>query len=665
MGERQKLNEFEPVSYESWRELVARDLEGAPFEKKLVKRVAGIDVEPLYAPGRARPATAGLPGFAPYTRGSWALGAAEMGWDVRAEISLASPSAARDAILEELNGGASSISLVTVDSERGRGVVLGSLADLDTVLEHVALERVPVALSAGTAALEMAAGVVEVAAQRGVKLAALHGSFGADPIGTLAALGTLLSSLDVALDELAALARWTAEHMPGVRAVSVSTSAYHDAGADAASEVGIALATGVAYLRALSAAGMSVSDAARQIDFRFSIGRDFFVEMAKLRAARRTWARVVQAAGGDESAQAMIIHARTSFRTKTQRDPWVNLLRATAESFSAAAGGADSITTSAFDEALGESDEFARRMARNTQHLLRHESNLHRVVDPAGGSYYVETLSEELAQRAWQKLQALERAGGIAAALVEGSLQRELVEALAADRKAVETRRLPITGVNEFPNVSEERLRRGAFEHDATTSPVGVDSLDPARLVEAARERLRRGESFAALRVALSSGIPARAQVLLRERLAQPFEALRELADRKAASGKRPTVFLANLGSIAEHKARAGFAQNFFEAGGFAVLGNDGFASAEAAAEAFAKSGAELACLCASDGVYAELAEPTARALAASGPKAVVLAGSPGEREAAYRAAGVSDFIFVGINACQALRSLLERAGAV
>jgi methylmalonyl-CoA mutase len=665
MGQKSKLNEFEPVSYESWRELVARDLEGAPFEKKLVKRVAGIDIEPLYAPGHGHAAAAGLPGFAPYTRGSWTLGGAEMGWDVRAEVALSRPDAARDAILDELNGGATSIALVTADSERGRGLSLANLADLETVLEHVPLERVPVSVSAGAAAFELAAALVAVAEERGTRLAALHGSFGADPLGTLAALGVLPSSLDAALEELAALALWTSEHAPGMRAVTVNTSSYHEAGADAATDIGIALATGVAYLRALTAAGLSVSAAARQIGFEFSVGRDFFVEIAKLRAARRTWARAVASCGGDESAQAMVIRARTSFRTKTQRDPWVNLLRATAESFSAAAGGADVVTTSSFDEALGESDEFARRMARNTQHLLRHESSVHRVVDPAGGSYYVESITEELAQHGWRKLQELERAGGMAAALAAGTVQAQLAEALAAERKAVETRRLPITGVNEFPFVAEEPVRRSVPTALSLTLPVGVKAIDRARLFDDTRARLVAGESFTSLRHALATGSPAQVTKLRRERLAQPFESLRDVADGLAAAGERPKVFLANLGPIADHKARAGFAQNFFEAGGFAVLGNDGFASAEAAAAAFAKSGARLACLCASDATYAELAEATARALTALAPRALVLAGAPGERESAYRAAGVSDFIFVGTNACQVLRSLLERAGAV
>jgi methylmalonyl-CoA mutase len=375
----------------------------------------------------------------------------------------------------------------------------------------------------------------------------------------------------------------------------------------------------------------------------------------------------------------MRIHARTSARTKTQRDPWVNLLRGTAESFSAALGAADAITTHSFDAALGEPDEFGQRMARNTQHLLRHESNLHRVLDPAGGSFYVEALSSALAERAWAAFQELESQGGLSKALLDGTLQAQLERMLAQDQQAVETRKLAITGVNEFPHVKE-----------AEVVPVRVDVAQLAQRVAQAKAQaqaqlplselrvggerlaraitaLREGASFLEVQRALGfDSTPASCTPLTRKRLSEPFELLRDRADRSHASGSgRPRVFLANLGPIAEHKARAGYAQNFFEAGGFEVLGNDGFASAEAAAEAFAQSGADVCAVCSSDVVYAELAEASARALVQKGAKAIVLAGNPGEREAAYREAGVSEFIHVGTNLVSSLRALLSRAGVV
>jgi methylmalonyl-CoA mutase len=683
-GEPQKLNEFEPVSYEAWLKLVERDLAGAPFEKKLVKRVAGIDVQPLYVRKDAEPDGAGWPGFSPYTRGSYALGGAEMGWDVRHEVASGDPSDnASESILESLNGEASSLALVldraarAGTSEHGKeGISIENVAELERLLKDVLIDKIGISLDAGTTGFALAAGLVSVARRKKVKLDALSGSFGIDPLGTLATFGSLPGSLETALSDAAEAARWASEHSPRMRALTVDVSAYHEAGADAALEVAIALASGIEYLRALTRAGLSVDQAAQQILFRFSVGRDFFVEIAKLRAARRTWARVVEAAGGSPEAQALALHARTSRRTKTQRDPWVNLLRGTAESFSAALGGADAITTESFDAVIGDSDEFANRMARNTQHVLRHEANVHRVVDPAGGSWYIESLTEQLAQKAWTKLQGLERAGGITRALFEGSLQQELKGLLEAERKAVETRRIGIVGVNEFPNVSEAAVTRPSADsaraserakQAAEHSGEALAALDttPGARFTSAIESAEQGAAFSALRAALASGSPSRATALLRERLAQPFESLRDRSDRALEKhGQRPRAFLANLGPIPEHKARAGYAQNFVEAGGFLALTNLGFASAELAAEAFKESGAEVAVLCGSDTVYAELAIPTARALQKAGARAIVLAGSPGEHEAAYREAGVTDFIYVGVNAVDTLRSLLERTGA-
>lgn len=683
MGEQQKLNEFEPASYEAWLKLVERDLQGAPFEKKLVKRIAGIDVRPLYTRADAIPDGAGVPGALPFTRGGSALGSAEAGWDVRYELAQGEPEQAAQSIADNLNGGATSISLVLDLAARagtnahGReGIAIENLEALERVLAHVALDKVPVSLDAGASAVPVAAALIALAQRRKVALQALSGSLGIDPLATLASHGSLPVSLESALADAGEVALWTQRNAPGLRAVTVDTSCYHEAGADASTEVALALATGIEYLRALTRAGLAIDEAAQQIDFRFSIGRDFFVEIAKLRAARRAWARVVEAAGGSSRAQIMVVEARTSQRTKTQRDPWVNLLRGTAESFSAAVGGADAITTHSFDTVLGGTDGFGERLARNTQHLLRHESNLHRVVDPAGGSWYVESMTESLAQRAWQRMQSIERSGGMARALIEGSVQQELKGVLEGERKAVEQRKIPIIGVNEFPHVREEKLTRRAAgieraderaRRAAEQSSSALSSLktEPGARFTSALECVARGAAFGALRTALSGGPPAHCTPLLRERLAQPFEALRDRADRALdKSGRRPSVFLANLGPIPEHKARATYAQNFFEAGGFSTVLNDGFATPEAAAAAFTASGAEVAVLCSSDSVYEQLAEPTARALQQSGARAVVLAGNPGPREAAYRAAGVTDFVFVGTNAVDLLRSLLERLGA-
>lgn len=664
----QKLNEFEPASYEEWLKLVDRDLKGAPFDKKLVKRVAGIDVLPLYMQGNASGGHEGLPGLAPFTRGSHSLGQTENGWDVRQQIAQPDLASARRAISDELSFGTTSLLLRFEDALRGGlpddaqpGIPCRTLADLEQLLLEVSLDKTPIALDAGAGAAAAAAGLFALAKKRGLALKSLAGSLGLDPLASLVRSGNLPSSLAVSYAALCAVAAYTSREAPSVRSVCVDTAPYHDAGADAASEVALALATGLEYLRVLTDGGLSVDAAAKQIEFRFRIGRDFFLEIAKLRAARSCWSRIVSAAGGGSEAQAMFIHASTSTRTKTARDPWVNLLRATAESFSAAVAGADAITTGAFDVTLGASDEFARHLARNTQHLLRHEAQLARVIDPSGGSFYLETLTDKLARESWTKLQAFEKAGPLSAQLMEGKIQSELAKALEADRKAVETRKIAITGVNEFPNVREDKVTRtSTSKATTTTTTTNVSAFEMDKAIAA----LAAGASFAELTVRTEGA--AKAPVLTRARLSAPFEALRDISDRALETGgSRPKVFLANLGPIPEHKARAQFAQNFVEAGGFEALSNDGFATAEAAAAAFAASGAQVCCLCSSDEVYATLAVDAAKAIAAHKPAAIVLAGNPGEHEARYREAGITHFIFMGLNLVDSLRSLLERAGAV
>lgn len=677
----EKLNEFEPVSHAAWLKLVTDGLAGVPFDKKLVKRVAGLPLQPLYTrEQQGAPDGAGLPGSAPFTRGTSALGASQEGWDVCAEIHHPLPEEAAKTAREELAGWATSLLLRIAEPTSGpstkeatkerAGIAIAHLADLRHALSPVQLDAIKLYVDAGENALPTAALLLALAKDRGVQPAALSGSLGLDPLAALVTKGSLPTSIKGALDEMASAARWTDEHAPNLRAITVDTSPYHDASADVIQELAIALTTGLTYLRALHEHGLSVSAAAKQILFRFSIGRDFFVEIAKLRAARTCWAKLVAHAGGDESAQAMVIHAVTSWRTQTRRDPWVNLLRATAETFSAAAGGADVITTLGFDRALGASDELGRRLARNTQHLLRHEAHVHRVVDPAGGSWYVEDVTKSLAERAWSRFQAFERTGGLVQALEDGSLQAELKQSLAVEQKNVQARKITLTGVNEFPNVREAPLERDALGTrapqqlpDAHSGPV---TLDRKRLFATAIESAGAGATVPQLRAALAQNPPVRIEQVTRARLSEPFELLRDASDRVLAqTGKRPRIFLANLGPVAAHKARAGFAQNFFEAGGLEAISNDGFLTAEQAATAFASSGAEAAVICSSDELYTTLAVATARALRDRGAKAIALAGNPAAHEAEYRASGMTDFIYVGADVFETLRALLTRLGAL
>jgi methylmalonyl-CoA mutase len=562
----------------------------------------GVVVRPLYTGSTAVPPT-GTPGAAPFTRGGRAAGTAS--WDIRQHHADPDPLVTRDAILSDLDNGVTSVWL-----ELG-GDGLDPRA-LPVVLDGVYLDLAGVILDAG-ADTEAAAEALFTLANGGT----LSGNLGADPLGFKARTGTP-GDLAVATR----LARRCASDYPGLRAVTVDATAYHDAGGSDAEELGCAVATGVAYLRALTGAGLSLTEALAQLEFRYAANADQFLTIAKLRAARRLWARVAEVCGGPD-AGAQRQHAVTSSAMMTARDPWVNLLRTTLACFAAGVGGADAVTVRPFDAALGLPDGFARRVARNTQSLLIEESNVVRAADPAGGSWYVERLTEDLAGAAWSWFTEIERAGGMAAALDSGLVADRLAATWARRSQNLAHRRDALVGVSEFPNLSE---------------PLPVRASAPVRP---------------------GGGLP-------RHRYAEAFESLRDRADAhtRAQAGDRPRVFLATLGPLSAYTARASFAANLFAAGGIDTVlsGSAGLKStvpgsgdevAQTVA-AFTASGATVACLCSSDKLYAEGAPPLAAALRAAGATRVWLAGPPGDYD------GVDSYVYSGCDAIDVLRTTLR-----
>lgn len=616
--------EFPATSREVWKESLEKVLKGAPFEKKMVvKTYDGIDIQPLYTQDdwNAAGNPSGFPGGAPFTRGNTSVGRSVDGWDIRQAHSEADKSKANDQIMDDLERGVTSLILQFDEAARsgkngadapelaGRnGVMVYSKEDLDDVLDGVFLNMASVSLEAGPQAVSAAALLKALWADKGVSNDEAMGAFNIDPIATLASTGSLPTSADDALAELASIAKETAETYKNVTAVKVDTSAYYGAGATETQDLAIALATGVAYLRAMVDAGMSVDDAAQQIVFSFANGAEVFTGIAKLRAARFLWSQIVKASGGSDDGAAMNLHAATSARALSKRDPWVNMLRVTATCFAGAIGGADAITVLPFDYHCGVANDFARRIARNTQIVLQEESSLNKVIDPAGGSWFIENLTEQYAAKAWSLFQEIESKGGILAVLKDGSLQAQIAETWEARVKNIAKRKDPITGVSEFPNILEEDVVREEPDYAALIAKIAKADVTIGSLAKSGT-----GETVTAL--------PA-------HRLAEDFEKLRDGADAyKATKGDFPKIFSANMGAIAKHTARATFAKNFFEAGGIQAITNNGFATADEAATAFKESGAEVAVLCGADGQYEELAASFATALKAAGAKKVYIAG--------------------------------------
>ncbi len=552
----------------------------------------GITLRPLYVAGEPAPLI-GAPGRAPFLRSSTAD--PTDGWDVRALHRDPDPVRTNAAVLADLESGVTSLWLAV--GERGLAV-----DDLPQALDGVDLARVPIVLDAGAQAGAAARTLLALADDRKVPRRLLAGSLGADPIAARARFGNPADLDEMA--ELASLVALTA----GSRlcAVTVDGTVYNDAGGSDTDELAAVASAGVAYLRALSAAG--IDDPFAQLEFRYAVGDDQFNGIAKLRAARRIWSRIGQLCGVSAGQRQ---HAVTSSAMMTRRDPWVNVLRTTIGCFSAAAGGAQAITVRPFDDALGLPDDFARRIARNTQAVIHGESHLGRVVDPAGGSWYVETLSEQLAAVAWKKFTALERAGGALAALDSGFLATMLASSAGERAVRIDTRTRLITGVTAFPDLSEAVVKRPAAPP------------------------------------------PAHGGLLPSMRYAQRFEALRDRAEAAGAASSGPArVVLATLGSAASWAARVGFARELFAVAGLETVTVD-----LDGAPLLDDVGA-VACLCSSDVEYAERGAAAVSALRAAGATHVVVAGRPDS------GLGADDFVFAGCKAYAVLAKTLDRVEA-
>ncbi|MEV6703610.1 methylmalonyl-CoA mutase subunit beta [Streptomyces sp. NPDC051453] len=587
--------EFPDATYEQWQHLVSgvlrksgKEVSSSAAEDALSTALEdGLRARPLYTARDDAPPT-GLPGFAPFVRGGRAEGNSVGGWDVRQRHTASDPAA----VLADLENGVTSLWL-TVGSS---GIPVSALP---AALDGVYLDLAPIVLDAGAEADAAARELLRLYKESGIAPDAARGNLGADPLGHEARTGLRYDGAPVT--ELAALC---AGQYSGLRALTVDVLPYHEAGGSAAQELGCALATGVAYLRELTEAGIGTQQALSQLEFRFAATADQFLTVAKLRAARRLWARVAEVCGASR-AGAQVQHAVTSPVMMTRRDPWVNMLRTTVATLAAGVGGADAVTVLPFDSAIGVPDRFARRIARNTSTILIEESHLSRVIDPAGGSWYVERLTDELAHAAWEFFRTIEREGGQAAALRSGLVRERLAETWAARSVRLAERREPITGVSEFPHLGEKPVER-----------VPVDAPPSGGL-----PRVRRDEAFEALRARSDSHL--------------------------AATGGRPRVYLAALGPATAHTARLTFAANLFQAGGIEAV-TDG---------TFEESGAQEVCLCSSDTVYEEQAEATAGTLRAAGARHVFLAGRPGPYP------GVDTYVFAGCDAVAALSATLDRMG--
>ena len=610
--------DFPPATYDDWRKLADGVLKGAPFEKLVAKTYDGLRIDPIYE--RARDATV-IPGRAAATP-----------WQIIQRVDHPDAAKANEQALHDLENGANGLAIVFAGANGARGFGLPPTKEaLARALDGVYLNAgISIELEIGLQSRDMGQHFAELLAARKISPASVNIRFGLDPVGGSAvrggSLGSWESTAKIFGDKIAKLASF------GFRGpfAPADGRVIHDAGGSEAQELAWVLSVGVAYLRALESAGITLTDAQRMIYARVSADADQFMAMAKFRALRMLWARVEQGCG--LSPKPLFIAADTAWRMLTQRDPDVNMLRATVATFSAGLSGANSINVLPHTLAAGLPDALARRIARNTQLVLLEESNLDKVSDPAAGSGGIEALTKELCQAAWSLFQEIERAGGAFKALEKNFIQTKVAAVRMVREANIAKRKDVLTGASEFPNLREKIAN--------------VLDAKPVALTPYAEEKIRF-------------------DALTPHRLAEPFEKLRDASDKMLKDkGARPKVFLANLGGAADFTARATFAKSFFETGGIEAVGGEGFTAPAVLSAAFKVSGATLACICSSDKVYAEHAAAAAKALHAAGAKHIYLTGRPGELETNLRAAGVNDFVAAGGDALATLNAAYAKMGA-
>ena len=610
------FSDFPGVSTEAWMEKITADLKGADFEKKLVwKTNEGFKVKPFYRQEdlEGLKTTEGLPGQFPYLRGTKKN---DNTWFVRQEIKVECAKEANAKALDILNKGVDSLGFSLKKKDLCPEYI-------ETLLEGICAECVELNFSTCQGATVLLANLlVEYFTKKGYDLANLKGSVNYDPMGKMLSKGKDVSNYIATAKELVEVMA----ALPKYRCISVNAIELNNAGSYIAQELGYALAWGNEYLNALIEAGVSVDDAAKKIKFNFGISSNYFLEIAKFRAARMLWANIVKEyAPACDCSCKMLAHAETSTFNLTLFDAHVNMLRTQTEAMSAALAGVNSITVSPFDKAYQTPDDFSERIARNQQLLLKEECHFDKVVDPAAGSYFIENLTVSIAQQAWNLFLQVEEEGGMMEAIKAGKVQEAVNASNKARHEAVAKRREILLGTNQYPNFTE--MANGK-------APLGCQCCCG-------------GDHECEKPIA----------TLSKDRAANEFEALRLQTEN---SGRRPKAFMLTIGNLAMRQARAQFSCNFLACAGYEVIDNLGFATVEEGVEAAMKANADIVVLCSSDDEYAEHAVPAFQAL--NGRAMFIVAGAPACMED-LKAAGIENFIHVRCNVLETLKEYNAKLG--
>ncbi|MDY6029737.1 MAG: acyl-CoA mutase large subunit family protein [Acidaminococcaceae bacterium] len=703
------LDEFTEASWDEWVEACNALLKGAPFEKVMyTKNYEGITFDPIYRRvdvDEILP-TDNYPGMGDYLRGATVNGYVHEPWGIAQSCDETLPAENNKLLKHEIDKGSTvyNIKLDTAtlqgvdvkDAEKpgDEGVNLTTVEDMSVLLDGLDLGKYPVMIYAGASATGMIALTAAALRAAGKKVSSLKGVIGADPLGEMIKAGKTDESLDALYDEMAEAIRWTKKNAPELRTVFVDSQVFTDGGAEAVQEVAYTFAVAVEYIRQMQKRGLAISDIAKSLEFCFNQGANFFMEIAKLRALRQVWSLIMEQFGAEQEDRSTVVHGRNARFTKTVIDPYVNMLRNTTQTFSSVVGGVTTFENAPFDQLIRKGDEFSRRIARNLHVMLQEEFGMMCPVDAAGGSWAVESLTKQMVEKIWAEFQKIEELGGILKAYESAYPQHAIADVLDQRFKALEKRSDRAVGVNMYPNMTEEPLEKreedvaamkakrvAAVEVyladiDAEQQASKLKVLAAETTVDNKIAAFEAGATIGAVKAAAKKGEGSlQIEPIDVHHWTEKFEALRFDTERYVKeTGKNVEVFLANMGPIPQHKARADFSTSFLQVGEFNVHLNDGFQDGEdgTAIEKCAKACAEgqydVAVICSTDATYPEIVPALAPELKKALPEGATLflaGAAPKDLEPVYREAGVDDFISVKANCFAILKMLQKKKGMI
>ncbi len=698
------LTEFIPPTYEEWKQAVEAMLKGKPFEKAMfTKTYEDIVLKPIYRQEDVENLShlKDLPGENGSVRSTKASGYLKESWAVAQEQTDYLPEDVNATLMTELNRGLTKVNLrVDYPSAHGKnpqkltgkdrfyGTSITTLEDLRTVLKDVSIQHIEIDINAGIMAPAYLSMLKAIAEEREIDSKLLSGCVGLDPLAVLVTDGKLATDLKQALNYMACMTDWAVKHAPNMRTILIDTTPYGDNGATITQELAIAFNTATYYVNEMQERGLSVEDIFSHMQFNITIGSNFFMEIAKLRAFRIMWHNFITSY--DEKCQVKAyVHAKTSVWNKTKYDAYVNILRTSTETFSAVLGGIDSLQVTHLDELVARPSQFTRRVARNQQIIINEETNMYRLIDPAGGSWYIESMTAEIAEKAWEQFQTYEAEGGILLSLQNDLIQDDVTDVAELKMKNVGSRKDVFVGTNMYANLEEKKIQFDQADLDSKIQAriekiynlVNKDKIEKASscscscnkqcdcssghdkhiLDEISQFFIENGTIAEVYANMWSESEGMTITPLVQQRATSNIEDLREKIEN---SQVKPSIFLANYGPLAQFKPRADFSKGFFEVGAYNVINNSGFTSVDEMVKASLESQAKAICICSTDDAYQEFVVEFASKLKAKNNNlTIILAGYPKDQIASYQEAGVDEFIHVKANCYAILNSLWTKMG--